>query len=242
MAVESTTTAPKPNGLKTAIDIIIAPKDALAAIAAGPTWGWAFLIAVAMFVIGTLMLGPAIQHAMTASWPTMVASNPSLAQQSPEQQQRALAIALTFTKFSWIFAPIGLALIMLISTVFMVIFNAIGRGQGSFKLFWAASVNIAIVSGLQPVASGIIAMARGADSFTTMQSPQTAVPSLALLAPAAGVKLATLLGAFTPFSLWAGGLVVATMVIVARVPRVHAWLTGILTLLVPALIASAFAR
>ncbi len=41
--------APRPNGLKTALDTIVAPKDAFESLRSAPTWGWAFLLALVLY-------------------------------------------------------------------------------------------------------------------------------------------------------------------------------------------------
>jgi hypothetical protein len=66
--------------------------------------------------------------------------------------------------------------------------------------------------------------------------------SLAWLAPGSGPKLLALLGAFTPFTLWAAWLNVKALTVIGRVPQVHAWLAAALSILLPALFAVAFAR
>ena len=131
----------------------------------------------------------------------------------------------------------------LIEALIMLVFNAMGRGSGTFKTLWASSVNIGIIYGISQIVGMAVVLLRGADSFATAGEVQRAVPSLALLAPAgAGIKLVAFLATITPFSIWSIVLVMMTMTIVARVPKLQAWLAAILCWVLPALIAVVFAK
>ena len=241
MALESTET-PKANGLKTAIDIVIAPKEALESLRVSPTWGWAFLIAVALSVAAFFVMMPAIQHAMPGDIAKQAATNPQLAQLTPEQLDAQAKMINRFVPFFSIFTPIAILLFALLEAVIMLIFNAIGRGSGRFATLWASSVNIGIIYGLSQVVGAVVVLVRGADSFATGADVQRAVPSLALLMPGGGAKLVAFLATINPFTIWSVVLVIMTMTVVARVPKVHAWLTGILCFILPSLIAVAFAK
>ncbi len=239
MDAEST---PSPSGLKTAWDTIVAPKDAMLALRAAPTWGWALLIVVVVSIATSYIVTPAAVHGLQTDWPNMGAKNPALAGLSADVQQRQLAFAMKITGLVWIFSPIFAAIAALIGAVVLLIFNALGHGDGSFGKYWAAQWNIGLVSALGAIALAVVVLARGVDGFATPQAVQEALPSFGMLVPASSVKLHAFLGAFTPFSIWASGLEVAALAIVGRVPRITAWLGGGLTLLIPALFAAAFAR
>jgi hypothetical protein len=239
MAVESSQNA---NGLKTAWDTIVAPKAAFESIRNAPTWGWAFLIAIVLFALGSYLALPATTHAIAANWPTMVAQNPALAGMSSADQQSQLQTVLKVTGFAWIFVIIAVPVFLLISTVLYLIFDKIGHGDGSFGKYWAAACNISVVAGLGNVLTGIITIARGADSFLKPIDVQEAMPSLGLLAPQAGLKLGVLLASITPISIWTLALGIMALGIVGRVARVPAWLGGIAAFLVPVLVGVAFAR
>lgn len=239
MAVESAT---KPSGLKTLWDTIVAPKEAFESLRAAPTWGLALVIVVILSALASYLITPAIVHGMTADWPNMVARNPRLAQLTPEQQQAQLGIVVAFTKFSWIFTPIISVFAAVIGAIVLLIFNAIGRGEGSFAKYWAAQWNIAIVTAAGSIVLAIIVLIRGADSFTSATDVQSAMPSLGMLVPASSVKLHTFLSVFSVFGLWATGLEIAALAIIGRVSRPVAWLGGSLTLILGALIAASFAK
>lgn len=235
--------APASNGLKTVADTIVAPKEAFAAIRIAPTWGWAFVIALVFSVAGSYLTIPALTHAMTAGWPAVVAQNPQMQQLTPEQQQHQLALVLTFVRFGWVALLVMLPFFLLLQTVLLALFNALGRGSGTFKQYWAAAANIAVPGfAFNSVVAAVITLARGPESFVTIKSLQTAMPSLAMLAPDAGVKLTAALATVNPFSIWGAVLAAIALTVIGRVPRLQAWLAAALWLALPALFTFATAR
>jgi hypothetical protein len=238
MAIDSTGT-PKANGLKTAIDIVIAPKEAFESLRVAPTWGWAFLITVVLAIAAYFVMMPASLHGIAGDF----AKNPQMQQMSPEQVQKAIDITKTFYPIGGALLPVIVLFFSLIEALIMLVFNALGRGSGTFKTLWASSVNIGIIYGISQIVGMAVVLLRGADSFATAGEVQRAVPSLALLAPAgAGIKLVAFLATITPFSIWSIVLVMMTMTIVARVPKLQAWLAAILCWVLPALLAVVFAK
>src|SRR5215469_6015827 len=188
MAVDSQ--APQANGLKTVLDTIVAPKEAFESIRVVPTWGWALAIAILLGAIGSYLMVPAVQHAIASDWPAMVAQNPRLAQMTPEQQQTALSTSQKIAAFSWIGIFIFAPILCLIEGVIMLIFDKLGRGEGSFAKYFAAACNIAVpVVGIGTLINALIVVMRGPASFTTTQAVQGAMPSLAMLAPGVTGKL-----------------------------------------------------
>jgi len=228
-----TAQAPKANGLKTALDTIVAPNEAFERLRTAPTWGWAFLITLILYMLGSYLLTPAIIHGMQADWPHQVASDPRMAQLTPEQQQNALNIGITIVRFAWIFPLIVVPFYLLIQTIVLLIFKAIGRGDAGFGQLWAVAANISVpILGGGSIVLAIISIVRGADSFSSNFDVQAAMPSLAMLAPAAPLKLRGFLGGFTPFSIWGAYLIATAMSVTARVPKGLAWGTGIAVLLI----------
>lgn len=241
MAVDSQ--APQANGLKTVLDTIVAPKEAFESMRIVPTWGWALAIAIVLAAVGSYLIVPAVQHAIASDWPAMTAANPRIATMTPEQQQAALGMSQKIAAFSWIFVIIVIPIYCLIESVIMLIFDKLGGGDGSFAKYFAASCNIAVpVAGIGGLVNSLIVIMRGPASFNTSQSVQSAIPSLAMLAPAATGKLAAFLATITPFTIWATALSIAALLIVGRVRTLQAWLGGIVLFLIPALIAVAFAK
>lgn len=240
----SSSTAPRSsNAFKTIVDTIVAPSEAFQAIRTAPTWGWALAIAVVLAAVGSFLMIPALQHAMVAGYPAMIAHNPQLGQMSAAQQQTAMGFSVNILRFSWIFVVFGVVIAVLVSAAIMTLFNAIAHGEGSFGKYWAAASNISVIAaGLATIVTVVIVLVRGVTSFDSMQSVQGAMPSLALLAPSAGVKLSAFLLAFTPFSIWAAILTVIAMLTIGRVAKLPAWLAGIVILVIGPLFALAFAR
>jgi hypothetical protein len=238
MAIDSTET-PKANGLKTAIDIVIAPKEAFEALRLSPTWGWAFLITVVLAIVAYFVMMPASLHGIAGDF----AKNPQVAQMSADQQQKMVDITKVWYPIGAAFLPVIVLFFSLIEALIMLVFNALGRGSGTFKTLWASSVNIGVIYGISQIVGMAVVLLRGADSFASAGDVQRSVPSLALLAPAgAGIKLVAFLATITPFSIWSIVLVMMTMTIVARVPKVQAWLAAILCWVLPALLAVVFAK
>lgn len=238
-----TTGGPKPSGLKTALDTIVAPKEAFEQLRLAPTWGWALLLSVVLYAIAGYLMTPAVIHATQADWPRQIATNPQLAQLTSDQQQHALTISLSIVRWVWLFAPIVALLAVLVQSVLLLIFKAIGRGDATFGALWAAAANIALpVIGVNSMITAAIVLVRGAESFNSPAELQTALPSFGMLVPIAALKLHAFASAFNPFTLWGAGLTIAAMLIVARVSRVWAWVTGILSVLIPASLIAMLAR
>jgi hypothetical protein len=229
------TGAAKANGLKTALDTVIAPKDAFEQLRVAPTWGWALLLVFVLYAAASYLMTPALLHAIAADWPRQVAANPRLAQMTPGEQQQALAFTEKIVQWSWIFAPIIALIAILVQSVVMLVFKALGKGDAPFRAVWAAAVNIQVpVLGINALLTAAIVMLRGSDSFNSAAELQTAMPSLGLLVPSTAIKLHAFASAFNPFMLWGCGLTIAAMVIIARLDRAWAWASGIVWLLVSA--------
>jgi hypothetical protein len=219
-------------GLSNVVDIIVSPTAAFERLRAVPTWGWAFLIATVLGVIGTLVVSPAIGHAMETSLPAQLAANPQIAKMPPDQQQQMIAMQLKFARviaqIYFIFVPIGILVAGLLQGVIMLIVNAATRGDGAFKKFFALSVTVSVVGvGVSSLVLGAIVAVRGASSFESTTAIAASLPSLALLAPGAHGALAGFLGAMNVFSLWATALLALGMTRVARIPAAAAWATAV---------------
>lgn len=227
------TEKPRANGLKTVVDVVVAPKEAFEQLRVAPTWGWALLILLVLYAVGSWLVTPAALHATQAEWPHTVASNPRIAQMTPAEQQHALAFTLNIIHYVWLFSPIIAILALVVQFVVMLIFKAIGRGSASAATIWAAAVNIQVPTlAINSLVTAAIVMLRGPDTFNSSQDIQSAMPSLAMLVDPAAVKLHAFLAAFNPFTLWGAGLVIAAMAVSARMSRGWAWATGIVWLVI----------
>ena len=239
----STPAAPKANGAVTALNVIVAPREAFEALRVAPTWGWALLITLVLTAFGTYLSTNATIHAEQMSWPAQVAANPALAGMSPEQQQHQLTVVTAFMRWTWIFSFITIFIAVLVSTIVMLIFKAIARGDAGFKQLWCAAMNIAVVSlGVYSILAGLVALVRGASSYNSTADLYRAVPSLAWLVPQAGVKTAAFLAAFNITGIWAAVLVAMALMYVARASKPAAAVCGVAMLLVSGGLLAAFAK
>lgn len=229
---------PRP-GLSNVVDIVVAPNGAFDRLRLVPTWGWAFLVAALLGIAGAIMLAPALQHAIEVSMPAKLAAMPQIAKLPPDQQQRVIAtnmrISKTILQFYWLFVPVQLLLVGLVQALLMTVANAISRGDGGFKKYFALAINVAVVGfGLSSLVIGIIVLIRGAGSFEQQSAVMSTAPSLALLVPGVKGGLAGFLGTMNVFTLWATALLALGMVRVGRVSAPVAWTFAIVMLLVGA--------
>jgi Yip1 domain len=242
VAIESGPTS-NADGLRTALDIVVAPRDALERLRTRATWGWAILIVMVVYALASFVMAPALVHATQADWPNVVAKNATIAAEPVEIQQKQLAFTLKIVAFSWLITPIIVLFGIFLQTLIMAICNMAGRGTAPFRRLWAVAVNIAIpVIALNGVVTAVIVLVRGSQSFSSAVEMQTVMPSLGYLVPMSSLKLHTFLTFFNPFTLWGTGLIIAAMAIVGGVSRLWAWLTGLIWLLINAGLVALLAR
>ena len=224
------------SGLATVVDIVVSPSTAFAALREAPTWGWAFLIATALGIIGSLMSAPALMHALGVMLPAKLAASPQIAQLSPDQQQKQIAMIVGIYKvalgqFGFVFIPIIILVAALAQGVVLLIGDKIAHGTGSFKQYFALSVNVSAIGvGLAQVVVGIIVLVRGADSFDTPTAISGTIPGLALLAPGVHGAAGAALGVLNVFYLWATVLLALGLQRIGRVRAAAAWITAIVLL------------
>jgi hypothetical protein len=218
------------------VDIVIAPATAFARLRQTPAWGWALLAGSLLGIAGALLAQPAVIHAITQSLPAQMMNSPQMAGLSPERQQAAIAQALSLTKIiaqlTWIFVPIIILITAVVQAVIMLIANAAAKGDGSFVKFFALSVTISIVgNGLASLLLGVIVELRGAQAFDDPAAVSGVLPGLAMLAPGLHGPAQGFLAVLNVFNLWAIALLALGMIGVARIPRVAAWVTAAIMLL-----------
>jgi Yip1-like protein len=230
---------PKANGLSTVVDTIVAPKEAFERLAVTPTWGWALIVSLVLPVVAYFVMIPAIQHGMLGDLARQAATNPRIAQMTPEQRAKITA----FVPFFVVIAPIGILFFVFLQTIVMSIFNAVGKGQASFAKLWAASMNICVLYGIGQIVTAIVVFLRGPDTFNSAAEVQRGLPSLALIAPSGSdVHLMAFLATINPIVIWSIVLVSMAMRYIAKVSAGPAWGAAIFAYLVPMLIGVAFAR
>jgi hypothetical protein len=237
--------APRVNGLKTVVDIIVAPKDAFESLRENPVWLWALLVALVLMIAGYFLEQPATQHASYGSMQHALATNPLYATLSDEQKQRILARVAHPPAYQTALGIGGLVISLFLATllnaVILLAGSAVARGTGDFKHLFAGSMNIAVPSlGIFALVLGVICRMLGADHFATIADMYRVVPSLAFLAPGATGRLGTFLGGIQLFALWGCGLNILMMRILAGVRGALAWLVPLLILIAGALLQAGF--
>jgi hypothetical protein len=227
--------------MKTAIDIVISPKDAFESLRENPVWGWTLLATLVLMIIGYFLQLPATEHASYGTMQHALATSPLYATLTDEQKARVLERVAHPPAYQ---AALGIGSIVIIlfvaallNSVILLAGSALARGTGDFKHLFAGSMAITVPSfGLYSLVLGIILRVLGADHFATIADIYRAMPGLALLAPGATGKLGAFLGGIQIFSLWGCGLNILMMRIVAGVRNVVAWLVPLLILIGAALL------
>jgi Yip1 domain len=235
--------ASKAGGLKTVIDIIVAPKDAFESLRPNPIWGWAFLAAFVLMIVGYFLQQPATQHASLGSMQHALATSPLYSTLTDEQKQRILARVAHPPAYQTALGIGGVVASLFVATllnaVILLAASSLARGTGDFKHLFAGSMHIAVPSfGLYSLVLGIICRILGADHFATIADMGRAVPSLALVASGATGKLEAFLAGVQIFSLWGCGLNIVMMRTLAGVRNALAWLVPLLILIGAALLAA----
>jgi hypothetical protein len=238
MAVDSSQ-IPKANGLSTVLDTLISPKEAFERLAVSPTWGWALIVSLVLPIAAYVVMIPAVQHGMLGDLAKQAATNPQIAQMTPEQRAKIAGYAPYFVAIT----PIAIFFFVFVQTVVMTIFNAVGKGQADFGKLWAASMNVCVVYGIGQIVSAVVVILRGADSFNSAAEVQRALPSLAMLAPSASdPHMLAFLASVNPVVIWSVILVATAMRYTAKVSAGPAWGAAICTYLIPMLLGVGFAR
>jgi hypothetical protein len=237
-------TVDRRSGLLNVVDVVIAPGSAFARLRLVPTWGWSFLVAALLAVAGSLLMQPAMLHVMDKTLPAQMARQDAAAipkwnQMSADDQAKTVAqqvgLGKAFAQYGWIALPFALLIGGLVQALVMLIANAVGHGDGTFRKYFALSLTVSVVGyGLATLVLGLIVVLRGQSGFESMSALQAAVPSLALLAPGAQGALAGFLSAINVFALWGTALLALGMTVVGRVARGPAWAAALLLLLLSA--------
>lgn len=233
-------------GLKTAVDIVVAPRDAFERLRTAPTWGWALLITFVLMLVGYFLQQPAAEHAAVGTIQHAIATSPLYSNLSEEQKARIIARAQNPPAYQAAIGIGGLLIALFIATLLtatiLLVGSKVGGGSATFARLFAGSMNIAVPTiGIYYVVLGIICRIFGADHFTTTLDMLRVVPGLAMLAPGATGRLGGFLANVQVFTLWGFGLNTAMMRITAQVRSAAAWIFPLLILIFAALIAGGVA-
>ena len=228
--------------VSTVLDMIVAPRDAFEKIRATPTWFWAYLIAVVLTMAGTILMAPAVKHAMSAGLPAQLAAMPNIAKLPPDQQQAQIAkimqINLLIADFTWLITIVAIPLIVVIQSLVMALANGIGKGDGTFRRFWSLGMNVAVPGGIGVLLTAFIVLIRGADSFSRAADVQTSMPNLGMLVPGGPHILAGFLSGISVIVLWQTALIGFGMIETAKIAKPVAWATAGLMLVTIAAFAA----
>lgn len=193
--------------LTTIMDTMIAPKDAFQRISRCPTWGVALLAAATLFLAGHFLQQPAESHALLET----LKVSPWFVQQGAARQQEILTRTLHTTPIAVAISTIlliaSVLVIVLMNTALLLAANAMFGGTAQFKHLWAGSMNIAVPTiGVSSAALGITCVIIGAAKFDSPAEIVGALPTAALLAPAARGILSGILQSINLFTVWGMGL------------------------------------
>ncbi|MGR4065333.1 MAG: YIP1 family protein [Vulcanimicrobiaceae bacterium] len=231
-------TAPKGSALATIVDTIVAPKEAFERLREAPTWGIAALVIAVLTLIAAILALPVNTHIGVAMVQHMIVSNPTIAGMSDAEKQKMLDDAMHPAPWkSYALNPLlgvlGMGLIFLCNALFLLLGSAIGRGTGSFRTLWAASVNIGVpTAALSQLVIAVIGMIRGPEAFGSMTDLVRAVPSLGWIVPGAGGLLGATLSSISVFLLWGLFLNFNALRYTAQVRGAVAWVVpAIVTIL-----------
>jgi hypothetical protein len=229
-------------GLQTALDFLIAPADGFERLREAPTWGWAYLIAAALSAVATLAILPALHHAIATGLPAQLAATPSIAKLPADQQQKAIAqivsVQSAFLSVSWLLPLVVLPLVAAIQSLVMFVANRAGGGDAGYRRLWALAMNVQVAGSVGGLLAAAIVLLRGPNAFDEPASVQTALPSLALLAPGAPRVVAAFLGAINVAAIWQAVLLGLGMIAAARIARPAAWAAATIMLLTLSVLAA----
>lgn len=229
-------------GFQTVLDIAIAPSAAFARLRETPTWVWAFVLSSLLAMAGSIAVSPAVAHVVGAETAARLAATPQIAQLPPDQRDaqvaKQISIVQAVARFGFVFIPFGLALNSAVQALIMLIANAIGKGDGSFRKFWALAVNASLIgTGVGSIAFAAIVLLRGSAAFASTGDISRALPGLVTLVPAGALRLTAFLSVMNVFAIWDAVLLAAGMMAVARLSRPVAATTGAVILIGSGLIA-----
>lgn len=233
--------APKANGVSAVINVIASPAEAFETLGSVPMWGWALSIALILMFFGYFLQAPAAQHAGAAQLQHSINTSTLFANMTPEQKQKAIEKAQQPSPWGYVGVPIALFLAVFFNTVFMLIGNAVGRGQADFKRLWCGSMNIAVPTfGLGYLALGAIARLRGPDTFDSAVELARAMPSVGTLISGNSIVMTTFFTGISVFTLWGVFLNATMLQKMAKTGAGVAWTFAIIVLLLGALVGAGF--
>jgi hypothetical protein len=221
--------------LRTALDILIAPREAFARIREVPTWLWILVVAVVVESLSVLAFLPALQHAIATGMPAQLAANPAIARLPADEQQKRIAsliaIQLKVVNFTWLFTIVVVPFVAAVQALVMLVAAKIGGGDRTYKYFWSLAVHVQIVAAVGGLLADAIVLLRGANSFDAPDQLQTVLPNLGLLVPGGPPVLVAFLSSLNVIALWQCALLAFGMIAIGKISRPVAWTAALLMLL-----------
>ncbi len=224
--------------LQVIANTIVAPQAAFDAIRERPRWFIAFIVISVLTLIAGFLSIAATIHATTAQ----LATDPRMATLPPDRVKSMTDLTVGIVRYTWLFFPLGVLAFTALAALVLLGMSAIFKGDAGFGRTFALAMNVGVIFGISQLVLGLIVAARGPEAFSSTLDVQMALPSLAWLAPGAGVKILTLLAQFQPFSIWAFVLYALGMSTVARISRANGYIAAAIPWAIGIGLAVAFAR
>ncbi len=224
-------------------DVVVAPAAAFASLRERSQWLWGFAIASVLGMLGAFLQIPAGQHVVTATLARQAATDPQYQGMSPEKQHQILSFALATQHYAWLAIPVIIIIAIAFAALVFTIANAVGKGGSSFGKLFGLAANLAFINfGLAALLIGVLASRVGADAISTQRDILNLMPSLSRLAPEGAPKVAALLAAVNPFSIWSFVLIGLGLRDMTKLSPPLVWTTAIVVGFGSGLLGALFAR
>jgi len=211
-------TPPQRRGLRLILDVIVAPKQAFASIAATREWLPAFFIVSVLGFAGSLMLGPALQHVIAAE----VAADPSAAHAGPADVARLAGYEVA-GQVVW--QIIGSLMLWLWTAVILTAVS--GAGPSSFRVYFSLAANTAIPASIGFFVLAMVISLHDPSGYANFSALNRALPdNLAFFAPGESERGVSFLASFDLFGLWSSLLLAFGLRAIGKVDLFWALVTA----------------
>lgn len=191
-------TTERSNGLMTYLAVLTSPTAAFDQLRRTPTWGWAALATIVLFIISSCISMPEIIKV------AHLAQAQQLSTMSADQQAQARQAMASTQGIIPVFAVVGVLvvtwIVWLVAAVVYVIGAAISGAASRFSLAWVVSVNVSAIAAVGAIVNAAILAVRGPDAISSPMD-QYALPSLGMLVHG-NVKLAAFFNAYNLDYIW----------------------------------------
>src|ERR1700676_511390 len=217
------------------IEVVVAPKRLFTRLRVTRVWFMAFVISSMLGMTGSFLLQPTSRH-LAVSVSTIGSRNG----QDPSVKRKIL-VSLSKNDYDWTRFPLFLLVAVIVTASIMHATSLLAGVESFFSRSWSFAMNVAIISwGFRQLVWGGLVAFRGPESFLTDQDFYRAVPSLAWLTPKAMPKLALILSAIDPFTVWSTLLLALAMSQGLKLNPSLSTAVALVFLLFPATLVAAF--